>query len=129
MTTLRAGLAANLSTIKGLRVAPYVPNTVEAPMAVVSLSSITYDTAFQRGSDEYLFTVDVFVSMADLRAGQRALDNLIDPSAIKAAIESDRELGGAAMTLRVTSLNSYRQEVVGETPFLAASFSVQVVAA
>lgn len=129
LATLRAGLAANLATIPGLRAVAYVPDMVEPPMAVVNAPTITYDTAFQRGSDEYTFTVDVFVPAASLRGAQLALDAYCDPSAVKAAIESDRTLNGAAMSLRVTSMNAYRQEVVGETPFLAASFSVQVVAA
>lgn len=129
LAALRAGLAANLSTINGLRAVPYVPDNVEPPMAVVNAPTITYDTAFQRGSDEYTFTVDVYVSAASLRGAQLVLDDYVDPAAVKAALESDRSLGGAAMTLRVTSMNSYRQEVVGDIPFLAASFSVQVVAA
>lgn len=129
VAALRAGLAANLGTIKGLRVSAYVPDLVEPPMAVVSAPSITYDTAFQRGSDTYTFTVDVFVSRQVVKNAQKVLDAYVDPTAIKSAIESDRRLGGAAFDCRVISMNSYRAEDVGETPLLAASFEVQVVTA
>ena len=132
MTTvaaLRAGLAANLSTIRGLDVSAYVPDNIVPPMAVVNAPTITYDTSFKRGSDEYTFTVDVYVSRQVIKVAQRALDAYVDPSAVKAAIESDRTLGGAAFDCRVTSMNSYRAEEVGETPLLAASFEVMVVTA
>lgn len=129
VAALRAGLAANLATINGLRVAAYVPDLIEPPMAVVSAPSIRYDTAFQRGSDEYTFTVDVYVSRQVIRSAQVALDAFVDPTAIKAAIESDRQLGGAAFDCRVTTMNSYRPEDVGETPLLTASFEVMVVTA
>jgi hypothetical protein len=127
IAALREGLATNLRTISGLRVVSYSPDAVEVPMAIVGAPSIDYDTAMARGSDEYTFTVDVLVSRAVSRAAQKELDAYCDPGSIKAAIESDRTLGGAAFDCRVTSLNSYRQEVVGETPYLSASFTVQVV--
>lgn len=129
IAALRAGLAANLQTVKGLRVSAYVPDLIEPPMAVVSAPSIQYDTAFKRGSDQYTFTVDVYVARQVVKSAQKALDALVDPTAIKAAIESDRQLGGAAFDCRVTSMNSYRAEDVGETPLLAASFEVMVVTA
>ena len=129
VATLRAGLAANLATITGLRVSAYVPDLIEPPMAVVNAPTIRYDTAFQRGSDEYTFTVDVYVSRQVVKNAQKVLDAYIDPSAVKAALETDRTLGGAAMDSRVTGMTSYRAEDVGETPLLAASFEVMVVAA
>ena len=129
IAALRAGLAANLSTITGLRVSAYVPDLIEPPMAVVNAPTIQYDTAFQRGSDEYTFTIDVYVSRQVVKYAQQALDAFTDPSSVKAALETDRTLGGAAMDSRVTGMTSYRAEDVGETPLLAASFEVMVVAA
>lgn len=129
VATLRAGLAANLATITGLRVSAYVPDLIEPPMAVVNAPTIRYDTAFQRGSDEYTFTVDVYVGRQVVKNAQKLLDAYIDPSSVKAALETDRTLGGAAMDSRVTGMTSYRAEDVGETPLLAASFEVMVVAA
>ena len=129
IAALRAGLAANLQTISGLRVSAYVPDLIEPPMAVVSAPSIQYDTAFQRGTDEYTFTIDVYVGRQVVKNAQVLLDAYVDPTAVKAAVESDRTLGGAAFDCRVVSMNSYRAEDVGETPLLAASFEVMVVTA
>lgn len=129
VAALRAGLAANLATIDGLRVSAYVPDIIEPPMAVVSAPSIQYDTSFKRGSDTYTFTIDVYVARQVVKSAQRILDTYVDPTAVKAAIESDRQLGGAAFDCRVTTMNNYRAEDVGETPLLAASFEVMVVTA
>lgn len=129
VAALRAGLAANLQRISGIDVAAYVPDIVIPPMAVVSAPSVRYDTSFKRGSDEYTFTIDVYVSRQVIKSAQVNLDAFIDPTAVKAAIEYDRTLGGAAFDCRVTSMNSYRMVEVGETPLLAASFEVLVITA
>jgi hypothetical protein len=47
---------------------------------------------------------------------------------IKAAIESNRTLGGTAFDCRVTSLRSYNQVSVADVTYLAAEFAVQVYA-
>lgn len=129
LAALRAGLAANLATIDGLRVSAYVPDLVEPPMAVVSAPSIQYDTSFKRGSDEYTFTIAVYVSRQIVKSAQKQLDAFADPTAVKAAIESDRQLGGAAFDCRVVAMSGYEPVEVNETPLLAASFEVMVVTA
>jgi hypothetical protein len=48
-------------------------------------------------------------------------------NSVKAAIEADRTLGGAADTCRVTSMRNYQQVSVGETVYLGVEFEVEVV--
>jgi hypothetical protein len=133
ISELRAGLAANLATISGLRTAATVPDQINPPIAVVMPGSITYDISFARmGGDEYEFTVMVIVGRVDERSAQNKLDAYCSgsgASSIKAAIESDKTLGGKAFTSRCTSLRNYNQVTVGDVTYLAAEFTVQVFSA
>ena len=128
---LRTGLKNNLATISGLRTANLIPDQVNPPIAIVTPESIAFDTAFQRGMDEYNFTVLVVVHRAAERSAQSSLDAYCNPTgstSIKTAIESDRSLGGMAQTLRVTDLRTYQALSVGDVDYLAAEFSVVVYA-
>lgn len=127
IAALRQGLARNLSTLGGLAVSEYVPDNIVPPMAVISAPAIRYDTSFGRGSDEYSFTIDVFVGRQVVKNAQKMLDALCDPGGVKDALESDRTLSGLVAGLRVTNLTDYRLIEVGEVPLLAASFDVLVI--
>lgn len=132
ISDLRAGLATNLATVSGLRTSATVPDQINPPIAVVMPASITYDTAFARtGGDEYEFTVMVIVGRVDERMAQNKLDAYCSGTgsqSIKAAIESNRTLGGKAFDCRVTTLRNYNQVTVGDVTYLAAQFAVQVYA-
>lgn len=134
MTTLgsiKAGLATNLATITGMRTSTQIPEQPQPPVAIITVNSISYDTTFGRGLDEYSFTVTVIVSRADGRNAQ----NLLDPYcastgtlSVKSAIELDRSLGGSANDCRVTGLSTYGSLTIGETNYLAGEWSVTVFA-
>ena len=128
---LRTGLATNLATISGLRTANLIPDQVNPPIAIITPETITYDTSFARGLDEYNFTILVVVHRVAERSAQSSLDAFCNPTgstSIKTAIESDRSLGGKAQTLRVTDLRTYQALSVGDVDYLAAEFSVVVYA-
>lgn len=130
-TQLRTGLATNLATISGLRTANLIPDQVNPPIAIITPETITYDTSFARGLDEYNFTILVVVHRVAERSAQSSLDAFCNPTgstSIKTAIESDRSLGGMAQTLRVTGLRTYQALSVGDVDYLAAEFSVVVYA-
>jgi hypothetical protein len=132
ISTLRTAIATNLATVSGLRTAATVPDQINPPVAVVMPTSITYDMAFARsGGDEYEFSVMVIVGRVDERTAQNKLDAFCSGTgaqSIKAAIESNRTLGGAAFDCRVTSLRNYSQVSVADVNYLAAEFAVQVFA-
>lgn len=130
-TQLRTGLATNIATISGLRTANLIPDQVNPPIAIITPETITYDTSFARGLDEYNFTILVVVHRVAERSAQSSLDAFCNPTgstSIKTAIESDRSLGGKAQTLRVTDLRTYQALSVGDVDYLAAEFSVVVYA-
>lgn len=131
VSDLRTNLAANIATITGLRTAAVVPSDPKPPIAVVMPNSITFDTAFARGLDEYEFVVLVIVGKVDDRTAQNTLDGYCNPTgalSIKTAIERDKSLGGHAQTLRVTTMRNYAALSIAENTYLAAEFTVQVYA-
>ena len=132
ISDLRAGIATNLATISGLRTSATVPDSINPPIAVVMPNTITYDISFARtGGDEYEFLVMVIVGRVDERTAQNRLDGYCSgtgASSVKAAIESDKTLGGTAFSLRVTSLRNYNQVTVGDVTYLSGEFVVQVYA-
>jgi len=132
LTTLRAGLATRLATISGLRASATIPDNPSPPIAVVMPGRITYDTAFGRGSDEYTFDVMLIVGRVADRASQNNLDAYCASSgsaSIKAAIESDRYLGGSALDTRVTEMRDQGPLAIGDVTYLTATFAVTVIAA
>lgn len=129
ITDIREGLAERLRTISGLRVMSTEPDSVNPPSAAVGLQTVTFDRAFGRGHDELEFVVRLYASRADDRAGQRKLDSYIagsGASSVKAAIEGDLTLDGAAIQCRVTGVDNYGVYEVGGTPYYGAEFAVIV---
>jgi hypothetical protein len=78
----------------------------------------------------YTFTVTVIVGRSAEREAQRKLDGYISTGAnsIKNAVESDKTLGGNAYDCRVVSMNSVGSVTISDTTYLAADFSVTVIA-
>jgi hypothetical protein len=130
ITLIRTRLAANLATISGLRTSAEVPDLPNPPVAIVALTSVSYDRAFADGLTNYTFTVTVIVGRAAEREAQRKLDAYITPGAnsVKNAIESDKTLGGYAYDCRVVSMDSVGSLTISDTTYLAADFTVAVIA-
>ena len=130
ISDIRAGIATNLATITGLRTSAEIPDNPNPPVAIVSLDSVNYDKAYAKGLVEYNFTVTVIVGRSAERIAQRALDTYISTGAnsIKNAIELDKSLGGKAYDCRVASLNSIGSIQLNDNTYLAADFTVTVLA-
>jgi hypothetical protein len=130
ISLIRQGLARNLGTVAGLRTAAEMPDLPNPPIAVVSLSSVEYDGAFDRGLTRYNFTVTVIVGRVAEREAQRRLDSYISTgsSSVKYALESDKTLDGNAYDCRVVTMNSVGSLSINDTTYLAADFTVTVIA-
>lgn len=130
ITDIRTAIATNLATISGLRTSAEMPDNPNPPIGIVSLDSVDYDQAYAKGLVTYNFTVTVIVGRSAERTAQRLLDTYISTGekSVKNAIESDKSLGGKAYDLRVTSLNSVGSIQLNDTTYLAADFSVAVIA-
>jgi len=131
LSEIRTGIATNLGTISGLRTSAYVPDEPKPPIAIIFPENISFDTAFGRGLDTYTFTVQVIVSKISDRNAQSNLDGYCNPSgasSIKAALESDKTLGGLGQDLRVTEARDYRAATINENTYLTVTFAVTVYA-
>jgi hypothetical protein len=130
ISELRSGLAANLKTLRGLRVVETLPDVVNPPMAMIGLTKVAYNQQNQRSMSLYTFQVTVVVGRVSERTAQRALDILVAPSAgsIKFALESDRSLGGKAFDVFCSELSAIGAMNVNGIDYFSAEFSVQVYA-
>jgi hypothetical protein len=127
--TIRTGLATNLATISGLRVASNIPDNPMPPQAIVMLENVDYDNAFQNGLVTYQFRVSVLVARADERTAQDRLNAYASTGigGIKAAVESDKTLGGTAFDVRVSTMtNIGTVSLGGDVAMLSADFIVTV---
>lgn len=133
LTSIRDGLKTNLETISGLTAYEYVPDWIEPPIALVApINSLNYDSTMARGADTYEIPVIVYISRVDAQLSQDTVDGYLastGATSVKAAIESDPTLGGAAMSVRVISATDYGEyEVTQGTSFLGVTFNVEVIA-
>lgn len=126
---IRTRLATNLATISGLRVASNIPDNPMPPQAIVMLENVDYDNAFKNGLVTYQFRVSVLVARADERTAQDRLNAFASTGAggIKAAVESDKTLGGTAFDVRVSTMtNIGTVSLGGDVAMLSADFIVTV---
>jgi cellobiose-specific phosphotransferase system component IIB len=129
VSALRDGIAAQLALVPDLRVSATFLDAPRPPVAMVLPDGIDYDLNANRGADTFTFIVSLLVGRADDRAAQRNIDvYVVGPDSVKAAIEQDRTLGGAANTCRVTQMRNYGQVSVGDVVYLGVEFEVEVVA-
>ncbi len=124
-------LGVRLGTIAGLRVFTYPPDKVTPPAAIVAYpDAIEYDATYAGGSDRAVFGVHVLVGAVSDRASRVTIGpyaNRAGAQSVKAALEADVSLAGAAKTLRVQAGEFTRMTVAG-VEYLAASFDVEVYA-
>ena len=131
-SAIRSGLKTRLETVSGLTVYDYVPDFIDPPTALIApFNTLNFDSTMQRGSDTYEIPVIVYVSKVDAETGQDSIDSYLAASgsnSIKAAIEGDTTLGGAAMSVRVVNATDYGEyEVTQGTSFLGVTFNVEVI--
>lgn len=125
---IREGLKNNLSDIDNLRCYDLVPDVLVPPCAVIGQLDFTFDLNNARGLDQANLDVFVIVQRFSERTGQDKLDKFLSGSgdfSIKAAIESDKTLGGACNTLRVTSAESGTYQT-GDIDYLSYRYRVTI---
>ena len=128
ISQIREGIKQNLSSIDGLRTYDQVPDVIAPPCVVVGQLDFTFDLNNARGLDQANLDVFVIVQRFSERTGQDKLDKYLAGSgdfSIKTAIESDRTLGGACDTLRVTSAESGTYQM-GDIDYLSYRYRLTV---
>ena len=127
----RAALKTRLETISGLRASSWLTGNINPPVALIGLRPpVEFDQDFD-GHAVYRWTITVYVSRADDRAGQDKLDGYLSQSgatSVKAAIEGDNTLGGEVGSVRVTEISQWGDVTVGDVSYLAAEFAAETFA-
>lgn len=125
---VREGLKNNLKNIDDLRIYDIMPDVIVPPSAVIGQLDFTFDLNNSRGLDQANVDVYVIVQRFSERSGMQNLDKYLSGSgnySIKQAIESDRTLGGACNTLRVTSAESGTY-TSGDVDYLSYRYRVTI---
>ena len=108
LADIRAGIAANLkAAFPDSNITGYNMANALTPAFEVELDRIAYDSAMQRGLDEWFFTVRGFAAAGTDKASQMKLDPWLSSTgaqSVKAALEADRTLGGSVNDSRVTGV-------------------------
>lgn len=130
---IRAGLVKQLETIGTLSVYGTESGSITPPAAVIVTPSITYHGTFKSSNalNTYAFRVIVLVAQSLVDEAAHTLDTYADPTAptsIRAAIEADPTLGGAAEGLVVESFRPLNSEDVASLQYWGGEFSVTVYA-
>lgn len=128
---LHAGVAAALAAIPGIRVADHLPEGVNPPQAIVQLDQVTYHRAMAGGLSEWRFVVVMVAGRMGERTAQANIDAWLSwdgDASVRAALEADPTLGGAAQTTKVAQSLSIRPLTIGELTYLTVELNVDVTA-
>ena len=131
LTTVRAGLATRLQTISGLNVYKTVPTTPQVPAVIIRPTEHDYDLSMANGQDVQRYDVTLLASTggSPWDVSQDLVDTYLSrtgSTSIKAAIEGDGTLGGAAYATRVLSWRDYGTLSFGTSEFFGVRFTVEV---
>jgi hypothetical protein len=123
------GLVAALRTIDGLRCYDRPADLTAAPAAFTLLEAVDYQNAFALGDPRMEITVTVIVARTSDRAAYERMSEYVAPTgsrSVRAAIESDRTLGGVCQTLIVQRADNIRSVSQGDAEYLAVDFGLTV---
>lgn len=116
----------------GLNAYAVVPDSCVFPCAIVGgPEEIEFDYTMTRYTDRWVIPVRVLTGRIDETSGQQVLDGYLNGSgqtSIKAAIEGDLTLDGAANTCRVTKAGGYGVYTMGGVQGVGMEFTVEVIA-
>ena len=132
VTQLKTGLKTRLDTIANLRAYAVQPDQVNPSIGGIAwptLESVTYHGAMGAGLVTHVFTISVIVGRAAERTAQNLMDTYLSyDSGIRAAIEGDKTLGGAAQSLIVEEASNISTVDANDTTYLTVDFRVVVYA-
>lgn len=132
LADIRQGLAANLQALPGVEVYEREGGMINVPCAVIVTPTIDYHQTFSAaGLVRYDFRLMVLVQSSDSDQGGIDLDTYADPASrtsVRAAVESDRTLGGIADDLICTAFRPLSSEEVAGIGYWGGEFTVTVYA-
>jgi hypothetical protein len=136
ISAIRQGLATNLATLPETQVSPFIIAPTP-PTIWVATVTIEFDKAYgnrttgELYTDQYTATIQAMVDMSDLQRGQELLDQYMAGSgsySVKAALESDQTLSGAADTLWVSETTGPSLNTFQTLSLLLSEWTVTIIA-
>lgn len=130
--SLRDGLKTRLAAVTGIYAHDTIPDDVYPPAAIVGFpTAVRYDFAMRTPVSRYTFPVRVIAGRVAEGEGQDKIDDLCSPDgalSIRAAIDSDPTLGGAAHSSRVVEARDFGVYEVAGIAYIGGEFEVEVIA-
>ncbi len=127
---IKVGIALNMTDrISGMQVLPYVRDQVLPPAADIRRGPMEYDQSMVGGIHRLTILVRVFVASVMDKSAQAQLDSYLAPdgdNSIKAAIESDRSLGGLIDDLHVTGATGEQAYTMGQVQMTGSEWTVEI---
>ena len=123
------GIKTALATVSGLRTHAYQPEQLNPPFAYPELTQVTYHRSMGLGDVEMQWTINVVVGRYTDRTANDLLDQYLSPTgakSIRAALESDKTLGGAVQTLILSSAADVTALNEADANFLQIQFQMTV---
>jgi hypothetical protein len=134
LSQIRTGIAARLATVSGLEVHDNVPGSVNPPAVVITPAPgifLEYGTTLGNQTNDYTFTLTLFVQRGDEDSGQDALDAYADVSgaqSIPAALDADPTLGGVVHDCNLVDAQNYGRFTYNEVDYFGCTFTLRVMA-
>ena len=130
LAAMRRALADACSSV-GLNATGYITDDINTPAAVIARTQVDYDQTLGRGSDQFGFTIRVYVDRTDEIAGQQLLDMLVEPgtaSTLKTAIETQSVFDAAGVHFfRVRTASEVQVTQLGQIGYLTVEFDLEVM--
>ena len=130
LAAMRRALADACASV-GLNATGYITDDINTPAAVIARTQVDYDQTLGRGSDQFGFTIRVYVDRTDEIAGQQLLDMLVEPgtsSTLKTAIETQSVFDAAGVHFfRVRTASEVQVTQLGQIGYLTVEFDLEVM--
>jgi hypothetical protein len=123
------GIKTALATVSGLRTYSFQPEQLNPPFAYPELTQVTYHRSMGLGDVEMQWTINVVVGRYTDRTANDLLDQYLSPTgakSIRAALESDKTLGGVVQTLILSSAADVTALNEADANFLQIQFQMTV---
>jgi len=129
LSEIRSGLGDALRAIPGVMVAEHIPEQITPPLAVVMLNRVDFHRAMRGGDTPWQFIVVLLAGRMGEKTGQMRLDDYLSwdgTQSVRAALEADQSLGGAADTCTVQAARAIQPFQVGDAAYFGVEFEVEV---
>ncbi len=127
---MKQAIASNLrDSITGVQVLEYVSDQVVPPAIDIRRGLVDYDQALHGGTHRWTMLVRAFVATVTDKSAQARLDSYLDPDggdSVKAAIESDRTLGGLVADLQVKTATGEQTYTIGQLQLVGSEWTVEI---